>query len=128
MARIAGTDVPNEKRILISLTYIHGVGRTTSRNILGKVNIDINKRTGDLSDTEIAQIQGMINEMQIPVEGELRRIASSNIRRLQEIRSYRGLRHREGLPVRGQRTSHNARTRKGRKKTVGGLKRKLAKK
>jgi small subunit ribosomal protein S13 len=128
MARIAGVDIPTEKRTVIGLTYVRGIGKTTSQEILEKTKIDPSKRVKDLTEAEIAKIQSAINEMEIPVEGELRRIISSNIRRLQEIKSYRGLRHREGLPVRGQRTSHNARTRKGKKKTVGGLKRKLAKK
>lgn len=128
MARISGINIPDEKRAVISLTYVHGIGKTTSKEILNKVGIDYSTRIKDLSEEELANIQKTISEMEIPVEGELRRINRQNIRRLQEIRSYRGLRHRLGLPVRGQNTRSNARTRKGKKKTVGGLKRKLTKK
>jgi small subunit ribosomal protein S13 len=128
MARISGIDIPNEKRIEVSLTYLYGVGNTLAKKILVQANIDLNKRAKDLTDTELASIQGTINKMEIPVEGELRRVVTSNIRRLQEIGSYRGSRHKNGLPVRGQRTRSNARTRKGKRKTVGGQKKKLAKK
>jgi small subunit ribosomal protein S13 len=128
MPRIAGIDVPNDKRIEIALTYLKGIGLPTARKILESTKISVDKRAKELTDQEIAEIQGIINKLSIPVEGELNRIVTSNIRRLVEIRSYRGERHRVGLPVRGQRTSHNARTRKGKKKTVGGLKKKLAKK
>jgi small subunit ribosomal protein S13 len=128
MPRIKGVDIPNEKRIEASLTYIQGIGFTTSAEILKKAKIDPDKRARDLSDSEIAEINSVISKMELPIEGELRRIVTSNIRRLKEIKSYKGLRHHLGLPVRGQRTRTNARTRKGKKKTVGGQKRKLAKK
>jgi small subunit ribosomal protein S13 len=128
MARIAGIDLPNEKRILIGLTYVRGIGPTTSKKILKEAKLDENKRVKDLTEKEVASIQSVVNSLEVPVEGELRRTTNQNIRRIMEIRSYRGERHKQGLPVRGQRTSHNARTRKGRKKTVGGLKKKLAKK
>ena len=128
MARIAGIEVPNEKRIEIALTYVKGIGCTLSRKILGLAGIDVDTRVKDLTEADIAGINAAIAELKIPIEGELRRIVTQNIRRLQDIKSYRGLRHRMGLPTRGQRTSHNARTRKGKRKTVGGMKRKLAKK
>ncbi len=128
MPRIKGVDIPNEKRIEIALTYIEGMGLTTSRKILNITKINPDKRAKDLTDTEIAEINSAISSLEIPIEGELRRIVNSNIRRLKEIKSYRGLRHQQGLPTRGQRTRTNARTRKGKRKTVGGQKRKLAKK
>lgn len=128
MARVAGVNIPDEKRVEISLTYVHGIGKTKSVEVLEKAGIDINTRVKDLSEADLASIQKAITELEIPVEGEQRRIVRQNIRRLMDIKSYRGSRHRSGLPVRGQRTSHNARTRKGKKKTVGGLKRKLVKK
>ena len=117
MPRIVGVDVPNDKRVVIALTYIQGIGRTTSGKILKEVGIDPNKRAGELTGEEITKIAGYIDNNLI-VEGELRRQVSANIKRLMEIRSYRGLRHKRGLPVRGQRTRTNARTRKGKKKTV----------
>jgi len=128
MPRIKGVDIPNEKRIEIALTYIEGIGLTTSRKILNITKIDPDKRAKDLTDTEIAEINSAISSLEIPIEGELRKIVNSDIRRLKEIKSYRGLRHQQGLPARGQRTRTNARTRKGKRKTVGGQKRKLAKK
>ncbi len=128
MARISGIDLPNNKRIETALTYLFGVGNTTAKKILAETKIDPNKRAKDLTDTELASIQSTIVSLEIPVEGELRRTVSSNIRRLQEIGSYRGTRHKVGLPVRGQRTRSNSRTRKGKRKTVGGQKKKLAKK
>jgi small subunit ribosomal protein S13 len=128
MPRIKGVDIPNEKRIEIALTYIEGIGLTTSRKILNITKIDPDKRAKDLTDTEVAEINSAISSLEIPIEGELRRIVNSDIRRLKEIKSYRGLRHQQGLPARGQRTRTNARTRKGKRKTVGGQKRKLAKK
>ena len=128
MTRISGTDIPNEKRIETSLTYIYGIGPTLSKKLLAEIGIDLNTRAKDLTEAEIAKIRGKIQELGIPVEGELRRMVSQNIRRLQEIQSYRGSRHKSGLPVRGQRTRSNARTRKGKKKTVGGMKKKLTKK
>jgi len=128
MARIAGVDIPVEKRIEAALTYIYGIGFVTSRKILDEAKISPDIRVKDLKEADLAAITKKIAELGIHVEGEERRIVSQNIRRLRDIRSYRGLRHQRGLPVRGQRTRSNARTRKGRKKTVGGLKRKLAKK
>ncbi|NBO17351.1 MAG: 30S ribosomal protein S13 [Proteobacteria bacterium] len=128
MARISGIDIPNNKRIEYSLTYVKGIGLVLSQKILNTLNIDFNKRAKDLTDSEVASINSKIQEMQIPVEGELKRIISQNIRRLIEIKSYRGSRHQKGLPARGQKTRANARTRKGKKKTVGGTKKKLAKK
>lgn len=128
MPRIKGVDIPNEKRIEAALTYIQGIGITKSKEVLEKSKINPDKRAKDLTDSEIADINSTISSMEMPIEGELRRIVTSNIRRLKEIKSYRGLRHHLGLPVRGQRTRTNARTRKGKKKTVGGQKRKLAKK
>ena len=128
MARISGIDLPNNKRIETALTYLFGVGNTTAKKILAETKIDPNKRAKDLTDTELASIQSTIVSLEIPVEGELRRTVSSNIRRLQEIGSYRGTRHKVGLPVRGQRTRSNSKTRKGKRKTVGGQKKKLAKK
>lgn len=125
MARIAGVDLPRRKRIDIGLTYIYGIGRTSSVRILEKLNIDAGTRTDDLTDGQINEIRRVIdNEFQ--VEGELRTNISMNIKRLMDLGCYRGLRHRRGLPVNGQRTSTNARTRKGPKRTAvkkkGGLK------
>ena len=128
MARIAGVDVPVEKRIEVALTYVYGIGRTTSKKILDESGIDLNIRTKDLSEADLAKIRSKIEELGIRVEGELRRNVTQNIRRYMDIKSYRGLRHKKGLPVRGQNTRSNARTRKGKKKTVGGMKKKLAKK
>lgn len=128
MPRIKGVDIPNEKRIEIALTYLEGIGLSTSRKILKIAKIDPSTRAKDLTDAEIAAINSGISEMGIQIEGELRRIIAANIRRLKEIKSYRGLRHYLGLPTRGQRTRTNARTRKGKRKTVGGMKKKLAKK
>ena len=128
MARIAGVDIPNEKRIETALTYVYGIGPTLSKRILSEAGISLDTRVKDLTESDIESIRSKITEMSIPVEGELRRVVSQNIRRLQEIGSYRGLRHKLGLPTRGQRTRSNARTRKGKRKTVGGMKKKLAKK
>lgn len=118
MARIAGVDLPNEKRIEAGLTYIYGIGWTTSRKILEKTGIDPSTRVKDLTEEEAGKIRKVI-EADYMVEGDLRRDVSMNIKRLQEIGCYRGIRHRRGLPVRGQKTKTNARTRKGIKKTVG---------
>ena len=115
MARIAGVDLPREKRIEISLTYIYGIGRTTSGLILDKANVKAATRTKDLTDDEVRRIRETI-EQNVKVEGDLRREISLNIKRLMDLGCYRGLRHRKGLPVRGQRTHTNARTRKGPKK------------
>lgn len=118
MARIAGVDLPNEKRIEAGLTYIYGIGWTTSREILEKTGIDPSTRVKDLTEEEAGKIRKVI-ENDYMVEGDLRRDVSMNIKRLMEIGCYRGIRHRRGLPVRGQKTKTNARTRKGPKKTVG---------
>lgn len=118
MARIAGVDLPREKRAEIGLTYIYGIGRPTALIILEKAGIDPNTRIKDLTEDEAGRIRKIIDEEYL-VEGDLRREVSMNIKRLMEIGSYRGIRHRRGLPVRGQKTKTNARTRKGPKKTVG---------
>ena len=118
MARIAGVDLPNEKRIEAGLTYIYGIGWPTSRKILEKTGIDPSTRVKDLTEEEAGKIRKVI-ESDYMVEGDLRRDVSMNIKRLMEIGCYRGIRHRRGLPVRGQKTKTNARTRKGPKKTVG---------
>ena len=117
MARIAGVDLPRRKRIEVGLTYIYGIGPSTSRKILNKLNIDHNTSTDDLSESEINEIRKVITN-EYKVEGELRTDVSMNIKRLMDLGSYRGLRHRKGLPVRGQRTSTNARTRKGPRRTA----------
>ena len=126
MARIAGIDLPKKKRSEVGLTYIYGIGRTTARAILAKAGIDINKKIGDLTDDEVSKIRGIITS-DCKVEGALRSEVQMNIKRLMDIGCYRGIRHRRGLPVRGQRTRTNARTRKGRRKTVAGKKRVMAK-
>ncbi len=118
MARIAGVDLPNEKRIEAGLTYIYGIGWSTSREILEKTGIDPSTRVKDLTEEEAGKIRRVI-ESDYMVEGDLRRDVNMNIKRLMEIGCYRGIRHRRGLPVRGQKTKTNARTRKGPKKTVG---------
>ncbi|MGL4484715.1 MAG: 30S ribosomal protein S13 [Anaerovoracaceae bacterium] len=118
MARIAGVDLPKEKRVEIGLTYIFGIGRSSSKKILEEAGIDPNTRVKNLSEEEAGKIRKAI-EGKYDVEGDLRRDVSLNIKRLMEIGSYRGIRHRRGLPVRGQKTKTNARTRKGPKKTVG---------
>jgi len=121
MARIAGVDVPREKRLVISLTYIYGIGRPTAERICAAAGIDESTRVRDLTDEEVARLRAWIDE-NARVEGDLRREVDQDIRRKMEIGSYQGLRHRRGLPVRGQRTQTNARTRKGPKKTVAGKK------
>ena len=121
MARIAGIDLPREKRIEIGLTYIYGIGRTSSNKILKDAKVDPNTRVRDLTDDEVKKISEVIEEHYM-VEGDLRREVALNIKRLQEIRCYRGIRHRKGLPVRGQKTKTNARTRKGPKRTVANKK------
>ncbi|AEV70317.1 30S ribosomal protein S13 [Acetivibrio clariflavus] len=118
MARIAGVDLPREKRVEIGLTYIYGIGRSLSNQILSKTGINPDTRVKDLTDDEINKLREIIDK-EYKVEGDLRREVSLNIKRLMEIGCYRGRRHRMGLPVRGQRTKTNARTRKGPKKTVG---------
>ena len=122
MARIAGVDIPRDKRVVISLTYIYGIGRTTSDQILEAVGIDPSKRVRDLDNNELGLLRDYIDK-NFRVEGDLRREVSMNIKRLIEIGSYRGLRHRRNLPVRGQRTRTNARTRRGVRRTVAGKKR-----
>lgn len=117
MARIAGIDLPNEKRADIGLTVIYGIGRSNVADVLKKANVEGSKRIKDLSEEEVNRIQKAIEGM--VVEGDLRREIGQNVKRLEDIGTYRGLRHRRGLPVRGQNTRHNARTRKGKKKTVG---------
>ena len=117
MARIAGVDLPRQKRIEIGLRYIYGIGPTRSRNILGETGIDPNVRVKDLSEEEVSRIQRVI-DAQGGVEGDLRKEIAVNVKRLMEVGSYRGLRHRRSLPVRGQRTQTNARTRKGPKRTM----------
>jgi small subunit ribosomal protein S13 len=126
MARIAGVDVPREKRVEIGLTYIYGVGRTRSQQTLAACGINPDTRVRDLSDEEVKRLRDFI-DASYKVEGDLRREVAQNIKRKVEINSYQGIRHRRGLPVRGQRTHTNARTRKGPKRTVGGLKKKLRK-
>jgi len=123
MARIAGVDLPREKRVEIALTYIYGLGRATSNELLAKTGVNPDTRVRDLTEEEIAKLREVIDR-DYKVEGDLRREESMNIKRLIEIGSYRGLRHRRGLPVRGQRTKTNARTRKGPKKTVGAKRKK----
>ena len=121
MARIAGINIPSNKRVIIALTYIHGIGRKTALGIADKLGIDHARRVSELSDEEVLRIRETI-DADIAVEGDLRRETAMNIKRLQELRSYRGLRHRAGLPVRGQRTHTNARTRKGKAKAIAGKK------
>ena len=123
MARISGVDLPREKRIEIGLTYIYGIGRTSAKEILEKSGINPDTRVKDLTEEEAGKIRKIIDN-EYMVEGDLRRETSLNIKRLMEIGSYRGIRHRRGLPVRGQNTKTNARTRKGPKKTVGRKKKK----
>ena len=122
MARIAGVDLPREKRVEIGLTYIYGIGRVTSNEILEAANVDPSTRVKDLTDDEVKKISAVIDEKNILVEGDLRRDIALNIKRLQEIGCYHGIRHRKGLPVRGQKTKTNARTRKGPKRTVANKK------
>ena len=122
MARIAGVDLPREKRVEIGLTYIYGIGRPTSGKILEAANVNPDTRVRDLTDEEVDKIRVAMEELGILVEGDLRRDIAMNIKRLQEIGCYRGIRHRKGLPVRGQNTKNNARTRKGPKRTVANKK------
>ena len=121
MARISGVDLPREKRVEIGLTYIYGIGVSSSRRILSEANVDPDIRCKDLTDDDVAKIRDVIDRTQV-VEGDLRREVALNIKRLQEIGCYRGIRHRKGLPVRGQKTKTNARTRKGPKRTVANKK------
>ena len=121
MARIAGVDLPRDKRVEIGLTYIYGIGRTSSNRILADAGVDPNTRVRDLTDDEVKKIASVIEETQV-VEGDLRRQTAMDIKRLMEIGCYRGIRHRKGLPVRGQKTNTNARTRKGPRRTVANKK------
>ena len=121
MARISGVDLPREKRVEIGLTYIYGIGLSSAKRILAEANVDPDTRVRDLTDDEVKRISAVINDTQV-VEGDLRREIALNIKRLKEIGCYRGKRHRQGLPCRGQKTKTNARTRKGPKKTVANKK------
>ncbi|RLB72008.1 MAG: 30S ribosomal protein S13 [Deltaproteobacteria bacterium] len=121
MARIAGVDLPRNKRIEVAMTYIYGIGRTTSQNILSQAGVDFDARTDDLTESELVKIRELVDK-DCNVEGDLRRELTMNIKRLMDLGCYRGLRHRRGLPVRGQNTKNNSRTRKGPKKTVAGKK------
>jgi small subunit ribosomal protein S13 len=128
MARIAGIDLPREKRIEVALTYIYGIGPTTARKLLAYAGIGPDVRVKALSEEDEKKLRDAIDSMQLRVEGDLRREVQGNIKRLMDIGCYRGMRHRRGLPVRGQRTKTNARTRKGPKRTVAGKKKTIAKK
>jgi small subunit ribosomal protein S13 len=127
MARVLGIDLPNEKKAYIALTYIYGIGLTTSLKILEKSKVSKDKKAKDLTNEDVAKIRESVQTLSVRTEGELRRLISSNIKRLEDIKSNRGVRHKKGLPLRGQRTRANSRTRKGKKKTVGGLKRVITK-
>lgn len=126
MARVAGLEIPNDKRVWVSLMSIYGIGEVSAKEICEKTKIDPNMLVKDLSESELDVIRGYLDK-NFEVEGELRQKIFRNIKRLKDIRCYRGIRHKLGLPVRGQRTRHNARTRKGKSRPVGGLKRKLEK-
>lgn len=125
MARISGVTIPAEKQVWVALTYVYGVGPKTAHDILDKANVDITTRVKNLTDAEVSRIQDVISA-DLVVEGELQRIVSGNIKRLKDINSYRGMRHKANLPSRGQRTKTNARTRRGKKTTVGGTAKKVA--
>lgn len=127
MARISGVTIPNEKQVWVALTYVYGIGEKTSYDILSKSKVEPTTRVKDLTDAEVSAIQDIINT-ELTVEGELQRIVSGNIKRLKDIKSYRGMRHAQNLPSRGQRTKTNARTRRGKKTTVGGTAKKVASK
>jgi len=127
MARISGVTIPNEKQVWVALTYVYGIGPKTAEDILAAAGVERTVRTKDLNDAEVSRIQDYINE-HLTVEGELQRVVNGNIKRLKDIKAYRGLRHAASLPVRGQRTKTNARTRRGRKVTVGGTAKKVASK
>ncbi len=128
MARIAGIDLPREKRVEVALTYIFGIGAPTARKLLAYTHVDPNVRVKALSEEDEKKLRDAIDALQLRVEGDLRREVQGNIKRLMDIGCYRGMRHRRGLPVRGQRTKTNARTRKGPKRTVAGRKKAIAKK
>ena len=119
MARIAGVDIPRDKKVPYSLSYIYGIGLTNAKEICDKAKINHNKRVKDLTEKQVVTIRDVITKMELAIEGEHRSEVAMNIKRLRDIGSYKGMRHRRGLPVNGQRTKTNARTRKGRKKTVG---------
>lgn len=125
MARLLGVDIPNRKKIEYSLRYIYGIGPTRAKLIVEESGLDPNRKAQDLSEQELNQLAALINEKKFLVEGDLRRVVTGNLKRLQNIRCYRGLRHQRGLPVRGQRTITNARTRKGARKTVGVIRKKV---
>lgn len=120
MARIAGIDLPRNKNVDIALTYIHGIGRSTARKILKQAQVDFYRKTDQLTDAEVAKIREVIDQGSLKIEGDLRREVSVNIKRLMDLGTYRGFRHRRSLPVRGQRTHTNARTRKGPRRQIGG--------
>ena len=128
MARLAGVDIPNDKRVVISLTYIHGIGRTTSEKLVKMANVNPDTRVRELGDEEVGRLRQLIDRMaadkEIVIEGDLRREVALNIKRLQEIGTYRGMRHRRGLPTRGQRTRTNGRARRGPKRPVASRKKK----
>ena len=119
MARIVGVDIPRNKKIIYSLRYIHGIGLTTANKLCKEAKVDPNKRVQDLKEEEVVAIRNVISNSEMKVEGELRSNVAMNIKRLKDIATYKGLRHRRGLPVNGQRTKTNARTRKGKKRTIG---------
>ena len=119
MARIVGVDIPRNKKIIFSLCYIHGIGTTTALKICEMAKVDKEKRVQDLSEKQISSIREIISSLEINVEGELRSFTAMNIKRLKDVGAYKGLRHRRGLPANGQRTKTNARTRKGKKRTIG---------
>ena len=127
MARISGVTIPSEKQVWVSLTYVYGIGPKTSQQILEAAKVDPTIRVKNLTDAEVSRIQDYINA-NLTVEGELQRVVSGNIKRLKDINSYRGVRHKNNLPTKGQRTRTNARTRRGKKVTVGGTARKVAEK
>ena len=127
MARIFGVDIPNDKRVVISLTYIYGIGQTTSKAILAEAKVEPTTRVKDLTEAEIQKINDVVNKTAM-VEGDLKRLVTNNIKRLKDINSYKGVRHKVGLPVNGQRTRTNARTRKGKAIAVGGAQPKAASK
>jgi len=127
MARIAGVDLPKSKRVEIGLTYIYGIGLSTSKNVLARTSVDPDTKVGDLTEGEVGQIREIV-EKELDLEGDLKRKVNLNIKRLIEIGCYRGVRHRRGLPVRGQRTRTNARTKRGARKTVAGRRRSVGKK
>jgi len=127
MARISGVTIPSDKQVWVALTYVYGIGPKTSKQILSEAKVEETVRVKELTDAEISRVQDIINE-QLVVEGELQRVVAGNIKRLKDINSYRGLRHKANLPSRGQRTKTNARTRRGKKTAVGGTQKKAASK